>query len=107
VIVYEVNLRVERAIAAAYAQWLGAHVKQMLALPGFTGAALFEEPAAGDEGHVAWCCQYRLVDAAALDDYLREHAPRMRADGVARFGQRFRATRRVLHPFAAPPAPAA
>ena len=103
-IVYEVNLRVERAIAAAYAQWLPAHVAQMLALPGFTGAEVFEDPAADDASNVAWCCQYRLVDAAALERYLQEHAPRMRADGVARFGARFSATRRVLHPLAAPAA---
>lgn len=41
---------------------------------------------------------YVLRDAAALDAYLHEHAPRMRADGVARFGDRFRASRRVLRP---------
>jgi hypothetical protein len=40
--------------------------------------------------------QYRLIDAAALEAYLRDHAPRLRADGVARFGERFRAQRRVL-----------
>jgi hypothetical protein len=39
-----------------------------------------------------------LRDRAALDDYLREHAPRMRAEGIARFGDRFRAERRVLVP---------
>lgn len=103
-IVYEVNLRVERAIAPAYEDWLHAHVAQMLALPGFIGAELFEEPGAGDAAHVAWCCQYRLLDAAALERYLREHAPRLRAEGVARFGDRFSATRRVLHPIAAPAA---
>lgn len=106
-IVYEVNLRVERSIAPAYAQWLRAHVEQMLALPGFIAAELFEDPDGGDAAHLAWCCQYRLVDDAALDRYLREHAPRMRADGVTRFGDRFSATRRVLHPLVAPAAPSA
>jgi hypothetical protein len=42
------------------------------------------------------CVQYTLVDASALDAYLREHAPRLRADGVARFGDGFRAHRRIL-----------
>lgn len=104
-IVYEVNLQVERAIAPAYAQWLREHVEQMLALPGFVGAEWFEVPAADEPAHTAWCVQYRLVDAAALEHYLLVHAPRMRAEGVARFGDRFRATRRVLHPVAAPAAP--
>jgi len=48
------------------------------------------------EGELVLCTQYRLRDAASLADYLREHAPRLRADGVARFGDAFRAERRVL-----------
>jgi quinol monooxygenase YgiN len=97
VIVYEVNLHVQRAIEAEYRAWLDAHVREILALPGFEGAEVFErlEPAPA-EGEFFLCTQYRLRDAAALADYLREHAPRLRADGVARFGERFRADRRVL-----------
>lgn len=96
-IVYEVTLDADAAIAVEYRAWLRAHVAQMLALPGFTGAETFEvvePPPAG--GRVAWCVQYALRDEAALTDYLREHAPRMRGDGLARFGDRFTATRRVL-----------
>ena len=96
-IVYEVNLFVRRAIEAEYRAWLDAHVREIVALPGFEGAEVFarQEPAAaGDE--VALCTQYRLRDAEALQAYLREHAPRLRADGVARFGDGFRAERRVL-----------
>ena len=37
-IVYEVNLFVKRAAGAAFRAWLDAHVREMLALPGFTGA---------------------------------------------------------------------
>jgi quinol monooxygenase YgiN len=97
VIVYEVNLFVRSKIAAQYRAWLDAHVQEIVALPGFLGAEVFErrEPAP-DEGELVLCTQYRLRDAAALDEYLREHAPRLRADGIARFGQDFRAERRVL-----------
>ena len=96
-IVYEVNLYVQRKVAAEYRVWLDAHVQEILALPGFLGAEVFErrEPVP-DAGEVALCTQYRLRDAAALADYLREHAPRLRADGIARFGDAFRAERRVL-----------
>jgi antibiotic biosynthesis monooxygenase (ABM) superfamily enzyme len=97
VIVYEVNVAVRREIEADYRQWLDGHVREIVALPGFLGARVFErrEPAAAD-GEFALCMQYRLRDAAALADYLCEHAPRLRADGIARFGDRFRAERRVL-----------
>ena len=37
---------------------------------------------------------------AALQDYFDQHAARLRGDGVARFGDNFRAPRRVLRPAA-------
>ena len=54
-----------------------------------------EEPAP-PPGHIGLCVQYSLRDRAAFDAYLRDHAAAMRADGQARFGGRFRASRRVL-----------
>ena len=100
-IVYEVNVFVRREIEADYRAWLDAHVREIVALPGFEGAQVFErrEPAA-DAGELVLCTQYRLHDAQALADYLREHAPRLRADGIDRFGDGFRAERRVLEPLA-------
>lgn len=96
-VLYEVTLRVERAIAADYRDWLRGHARAMRALPGFLAANVCEvdEPAPGDET-VAFCCHYRLRDTAALEAYLREHAPRMRAEGIERFGARFSAQRRVM-----------
>lgn len=98
-IVYEVNLRVEAAIADEFRVWLEAHVMQMLALPGFASAERFRvESSAGEP--VEFCVQYRLHDALALDAYLSEHAPYMRAEGLSRFGSRFTTARRVMRPFA-------
>lgn len=91
---YEVSLDVDAAIGDDYLAWLRDHVAQMCALPGFTGATLLEADA--DEGRRLFVARYRLRDRVALDAYLREHAPSMRADGQRRFGERFRATRRVL-----------
>ena len=100
-IVYEVNLSVDWAIADAYRAWLAEHVDAMLALPGFIDATRFDVLQSPQQaGRAEFCVQYRLRDAAALDEYLATHAPAMRADGVARFGERFSATRRVLMPVA-------
>lgn len=100
-IAYEVNLFVQQAILDEYRPWLDAHVRAMCALPGFLGAEWFErsDPAAADD-EVVFCVHYRLADEAALADYFRDHAAHMRADGVARFGDRFRADRRVLRSLA-------
>ena len=96
-IVYEVNLDIDATIAADYRAWLDAHVARILALPGFTGVRIFEvlDPPA-PAGRVALCVQYTLRSRDDFDAYLREHAPRMRAEGIARFGDRFRASRRLL-----------
>ena len=96
-IVYEVNLAVDAAIAGEYHGWLRAHMREIVALRGFVSAELFavREPIPGPDQR-AWCVQYRLRDETALADYLRDHAPRLRADGLARFGGRFTATRRIL-----------
>jgi quinol monooxygenase YgiN len=97
VIVYEVNLFVQRAIKAEFRAWLDPHVREILALPGFIGAEVFERlDPPNKAGELVLCTQYRLRDQAALAEYLSVHAPRLRADGIARFGELFRAERRVL-----------
>lgn len=105
-IAYEVDIELDAGIEADYRAWLNDHVAEILALPGFTGACVQDvlEPAPAP-GRSALCVRYVVRDHAALQHYLAEHAPRLRAEGVARFGGRFRATRRVLaQPAQSPPA---
>jgi hypothetical protein len=96
-VMYEVNLDLDAAIADDYRAWLQAHIVEILALPGFLAATLSQptKPAA-PPGRVLLCVQYTLQDAGSLEAYLRDHAPRMRSEGMARFGDAFRAQRRVL-----------
>jgi hypothetical protein len=98
-VVYEVNLEVDADVAPAFRAWLATHVRELLALPGFLGARVFEvRDPVPEGGRTGLCVQYRLQDDAALSAYLRDHAPRMREAGVARFGSKFRASRRVMAP---------
>ncbi len=94
-ILYEVNTCVEKGIAAAYAEWLGPHIEQILKIEGFVSAAWFEVEH-DDPDHVHWTIQYYLVRRSDLDAYFRDHAAALRADGVQRFGERFTAERRIL-----------
>jgi hypothetical protein len=96
-VIYEVNIEVDAAAHDDYRLWLREHIAEILALPGFTGAKIFEvqEPPPS-AGRIGLCVQYLLNNRESLENYLRDHAPRLRADGVARFGDRFQATRRVL-----------
>ena len=77
-VVYEVTLLVEAAIAVAYRDWLQHHVTEMLGLPGFTGAELLQLQEPLEPGTVGWVVAYRLRDRGALDRYLAEHARRHR-----------------------------
>ena len=97
-IVYEVNVDVrDRRLRRLSRMARRPHVEEMLALPGFVSAEILERrdppPSAGMR---ALTVHYRLTDDAALQRYLAEYAPRMREDGVRRFGDAFTATRRVL-----------
>jgi antibiotic biosynthesis monooxygenase (ABM) superfamily enzyme len=97
-VVYEVSVEVDAPIRADYLAWLEGHVAEILALPGFTGCDVFEVTDPADDATLRVCMQYRLVDEAALAAYLRDHAPRLRAEGAERFGTRMRASRRVMRP---------
>lgn len=97
-VIYEVAIEADAVIADDYRTWLDTHVRAMLALPGFVGARVYEAidppPTAGTH---SFCVQYRLQDRASLDRYMDNDAPRMRAEGIERFGGQIRTTRRVLH----------
>ncbi len=94
-ITYEVTLEPDPAILREFEAWLEYHADDMIALPGFTGATIHkgEDPETGAALRIV---RYELEDRAALERYLEEFAPRMRAAGIARFGDRFRATRRIV-----------
>jgi len=96
-VIYEVTVHARTEIADAYLAWLRGHIAMILTLPGFEAAELHALDAISEDEN-GWCVRYRLHDRVALDDYLRDHAPRMRADGIARFGDAFRAERRILTP---------
>jgi hypothetical protein len=94
-VLYEVDVEADTEIAGAFDTWLRDHIADLLTLPGFLSAEILETGTA-DAGRVRRIVQYRLRDQAALDSYLREQAPQLRQQGQQRFGDRFRAERRVL-----------
>ena len=94
-VLYEVNLDADAAIAGPFDTWLRDHIADVLQFDGFLSAEILDDDTAS-EGRIRRIVQYRLRNQAALDAYLREHAPRMRAQGVEKFGERYTAERRVL-----------
>ncbi|HLW74707.1 MAG TPA: DUF4286 family protein [Gammaproteobacteria bacterium] len=96
-LVYEVTLDISADKAPEFDAWLRLHVRDMLALPGFRDARVLT-PEAGDAAPsaVRRVVQYTLAGRVELDRYLAEQAPRMRAEGVKRFGDKLKTSRRVL-----------
>jgi hypothetical protein len=94
-VLYEVDLEADAEIEAPFDTWLRDHIADMLQLPGFLAAEILVDESP-PEGRIRRVVQYRLGDRPALDRYLQDHAPAMRQQGVARFGDRFTARRREL-----------
>ncbi len=95
-VLYEVDYQAEAAIEGPFDTWLRDHTADVLQFDGFLSAELLDDDTAAPAGQIRRLVQYRLRNRAALETYLREHAPRMRAQGVEKFGERYSAQRRVL-----------
>jgi hypothetical protein len=95
-VLYEVNLEAAAGIEDPFDTWLRDHIADVLQFDGFLSAEILDDATAPPEGRIRRTVQYRLRNRAALDAYLRDHAPRMRMQGVELFGDRYSAERRVL-----------
>jgi hypothetical protein len=81
----------DEATAQEYLAWLtdGGHVGEVVGGGASVGEAVRLDPEVGeggDGGRVRVMSRYRFPSRAAFDGYVRDHAPRLRADGLARFG---------------------
>jgi hypothetical protein len=103
-LIYEVNLTVDEAIATDYSTWLREHIREMLKLDGFEAAAWYtrgddldalpDDEATTGERH--WTIHYQVEDRDHLQTYFDGEAERMRQDGQERFQDQFSAERRIL-----------
>ncbi len=86
-VTYEVNLVPDPSIEEAFDAWLDEHVSEMLRLPGFLTAVVRTSQDPDTAGKPQRTVQYELTDRAALDDYFKNHAQRMRQQGLDRFAR--------------------
>ncbi len=93
-LIYEVNLDIERSVAAEFAEYFPKHVAEVVEVAKFAGADWFEVD--GDPGPSRWCIRYYMNDRHVLDEYLSAHAPRLRQEMLDKFPGKFAATRRVM-----------
>ncbi|MCY4523879.1 MAG: DUF4286 family protein [Halobacteriovoraceae bacterium] len=91
-IVYEVNLTIEREILDDFNRWLKEHVKEILEFPGFDRAEIYME----EELENSISVRYFLQKREDLQNYLDNHAKKMRGKGIEKFKDKFSAQRRIL-----------
>lgn len=100
-ILYEVSLEVREEVRKEYARYLPGHIAEILQIPGFVKAEWWTaEPEEGDaaKGITRWTVHYLLKDRASLEAYFQNQAPRLRGEAIQKFGDKFRAVRRVFAP---------
>ena len=96
-VLYEVNITLPSTLKSDFLSWLRKHIVDMVALPGFQDATLFEVQGndSGD-GKVTIVAQYRLESMEAMNVYFEQYAPKMRGDLPSVFREQAQFTRRVL-----------
>ena len=94
-IIYEVTLEVNLSIKAPFLVWLREHILEMEAFDGFGPGNLYEAEDS-PEGTFSLVVGYPVRDRSALEHYFQEGAGKMRGDGLARFPDKFQASRRIL-----------
>lgn len=96
--IYEVNLNINKEIYPEFIEWLREHIKEILQLPGFIQACLLEEELEQTEGfdQEKLTVQYQLESKDDLQRYFTDFAPKMREDGINRFKDQFSANRRIF-----------
>lgn len=103
-LIYEVNLTVDGAVAPRYSSWLREHIREMLELDGFEAAAWYDRHDDGDDvppddeptAPREWTVHYQVRDRDALQAYFDEQAEDMRREGTRQFGDQVEIRRRVF-----------
>jgi hypothetical protein len=95
-VIYEVNLTINKDVYPEFGLWLKGHVKEMLQLPGFIKAKILKpenEPLLKQEKLTV---QYQLENRAFLELYFTQFATEMRKEGLSRFPDKFSSERRIF-----------
>ena len=102
--IYEVNLVIPTAIREEYNHWLHTHIEEMCTFEGFLKAEVYQnnmsQKTSQDRNtHYEVCVQYHLKTFHTLRKYEKQHAERMRGDGISKWGTQVQASRRILEPY--------
>ncbi len=93
--IYEVSVEVNDSIVEAYLDWLKSHMADIVLEANFVDAELFRRDDAPAGKHI-FVVHYLARSLEDVQAYIENLSAKYRADGLQRFGQGFRAERRIL-----------
>jgi hypothetical protein len=98
-LIYNVTVKVENAIAEDWLHWLKeTHIPEILSTGCFTEASVLHlmEPLDEAEEGITYAVQYKTNSRDDYEKYLHNHAAEMRRRGIEKWGDRFIAFRSLM-----------
>lgn len=94
--IYNVTLNIDKSVHKSWLDWIKNHIPEVLATGHFSEAKLTRVLVEEDMGGITYSVQYRAKSREDLDSYYKNHADRLRQDGLKRFGEKVLAFRTEL-----------
>lgn len=94
--IYNVTLNIDESIHQEWLDWIKEHIPQVLGTGHFSDAKLTRVLVEEEMGGVTYSVQYRAKTREDLDNYYKNHADRLRQDGLKRFADKVLAFRTEL-----------
>ncbi len=96
-IIYNVTINIHESVHDQWLAWMqDKHIKDVLATGKFSSARMVKVLIEEEMGGSTYSIQYTTENKATLEKYYLEDAPRLRAEGLALFGDKMLAFRTEL-----------
>ncbi len=96
-IIYNVTINIHESVHDQWLAWMqDKHIKDVLATGKFSSARMVKVLIEEEMGGTTYSIQYTTENKATLEQYYLEDAPRLRAEGLALFGDKMLAFRTEL-----------
>ena len=95
-IIYNVTVNVDDTVHEQWVEWIKEHIPRVLATGKFKEAKLTKVLIEEEMGGQTYSIQYRAHSREALNNYYKDDADRLRAEGLAKFAGKSLAFRTEL-----------
>lgn len=95
-IVYNVTVKVEKSIEEEWLTWIESHAPEVVATGCFESYSFFELLDPKVDEMRTFVIQYFAKTMQDYERYLSDFAPKLKEDGIKKFGEKFVAFRSIL-----------